>query len=85
MNIKYSRSSLKIALTSLVIFATLAASTATLHAQTPDAWPSKTITYIVPFTPGGSADVIGRTLSQKLTDVLKQSVIVENKPGAVAN
>lgn len=59
------------------------AASAPLHAQTADAWPaSKTITWVVPFTPGGSTDVIGRTLSQKLTESLKTSVIVDNKPGA---
>jgi tripartite-type tricarboxylate transporter receptor subunit TctC len=45
-------------------------------------WPSRSITYVVPFTPGGSTDVIGRTIAQKLAEVLKQAVIVENKPGA---
>lgn len=59
-----------------------ATSVSQVFAQTADVWPSKTITYVVPFTPGGSTDVIGRTISQKLTDVLKQSVIVDNKPGA---
>ena len=47
-----------------------------------DAWPSKAISYIVPFTPGGSTDVIGRTVSQKLAEVLKQPIVVDNKPGA---
>jgi tripartite-type tricarboxylate transporter receptor subunit TctC len=51
-------------------------------AQTLDVWPSKTITHVVPFTPGGSTDVIGRTISQKLSEVLQQPVIVDNKPGA---
>src|SRR5690606_6798731 len=46
-------------------------------------WPAaKPITYVVPFTVGGSTDVVGRTLAQKLGESLKQSVVVENKPGA---
>lgn len=45
-------------------------------------WPTKAITYVVPFTPGGSTDVIGRTLSQKLSDILGQPMVVDNKPGA---
>ena len=45
-------------------------------------YPSKPITYIVPFTPGGTTDVIGRTLAQGLTPVLGQPVVVDNKPGA---
>jgi tripartite-type tricarboxylate transporter receptor subunit TctC len=45
-------------------------------------WPSKPVSYIVPFTPGGSTDVIGRTLCQKLQDALGQPFVVDNKPGA---
>lgn len=46
-------------------------------------WPTaKPISYVVPFTVGGSTDVVGRMLAQKLGERLQQNVIVENKPGA---
>jgi tripartite-type tricarboxylate transporter receptor subunit TctC len=45
-------------------------------------WPTKPVTFVVPFPPGGSVDPLARLLSAKLTDALKQQFIVENKPGA---
>lgn len=48
-------------------------------------FPSKPITLVVNFPPGGAADVIGRALAQQLGDQLKQQVVVTNRPGANGN
>lgn len=45
-------------------------------------YPSRTIKIVVPYAPGGGGDVLGRLIAQKLGDQFKQTVIVENKPGA---
>ena len=50
-----------------------------------DRWPSKPITYIVPFPPGGTTDVLARILGQKLGAALGTTIVVENKPGAGGN
>lgn len=45
-------------------------------------YPEKTITIIVPFVAGGSSDITGRLVGQKLGEKLGQSVIIDNRPGA---
>ena len=47
-----------------------------------DVFPSKPIKIIVPFTPGGSPDILARAIGQKITEATGVSVIVENVPGA---
>jgi len=47
-----------------------------------DAWPSKPIKLIVPFAAGGTSDILGRLLGEKLQAALKQTVIIENRAGA---
>ena len=53
----------------------------TAHAQ-PAAWPTKPITLVVTYPPGGGADTIARLIAPKLGEALGQNVIVDNRPGA---
>lgn len=60
---------------------------ATLLAASPsygkEEWPNnQTITWIVPYPPGGSTDVLGRTIARQLDTTLGTTVVVENRPGA---
>ena len=49
------------------------------------AFPSRPITVVVPYLPGGTNDIIVRTLTPKLTEALGQAVVIENRPGAGGN
>ncbi|MBS0337037.1 MAG: tripartite tricarboxylate transporter substrate binding protein [Proteobacteria bacterium] len=49
------------------------------------AFPSRQVTIVVPYLPGGTNDIIARTLAPRLSDAFGQPVVVENKPGAGGN
>jgi tripartite-type tricarboxylate transporter receptor subunit TctC len=61
---------------------TLLASHAAFSAEPAQAFPSKPIRIIVPYSPGGTTDLLARGVGKYLSETWKQSVIVENKPGA---
>src|SRR3954463_8905057 len=63
----------------IVLFA--AALVAATHALA-QSYPTKPIRLIVPFSPGGAADLTARTLGEKMGQILGQPLVVDNKPGA---
>ncbi|AZG09419.1 tripartite tricarboxylate transporter substrate binding protein [Pigmentiphaga sp. H8] len=56
-----------------------------LAASAADTWPAKPITFVVPSSPGGGTDIYARLLAEGVGKQLKQTVVVENKPGASGN
>jgi tripartite-type tricarboxylate transporter receptor subunit TctC len=58
---------------------------ATTLAQTADNYPNRSITMVVAFPAAGTTDILARLIGQKLTEKFKQTVVIENRPGAGGN
>lgn len=68
---------------SVAALALLAVFNGTASAQQ-ETYPNRAITWVVPFTPGGLADIGARTVGKVLSDKIGQTIVIENKPGAGA-
>lgn len=75
-----SRSTLRRTLLGLAVAACLPVGVAWAQA-----YPSKPITLLVPFPPGGPTDLVARVLAKKMSEQMGQSIVIDNKPGANGN
>ena len=63
----------------------MSAALAAFGAQAQGAFPNKPIKMVIPFPAGGPTDVVGRLAATKMTEILGQQVVVENRAGAGGN
>src|SRR5262245_19559853 len=52
------------------------------NAALAQSWPARPLRLVIPFAPGGGADIAGRVIGQELNDALQQPVVIENRAGA---
>jgi tripartite-type tricarboxylate transporter receptor subunit TctC len=55
------------------------------NALAADTWPSRSIRWIVPYTPAGTTDILARIMGQRLAERLGQTIVIDNRPGAGNN
>jgi tripartite-type tricarboxylate transporter receptor subunit TctC len=66
----------------LCLISVLAAAPASVLAQPAAAWPAKPVRMVIPWPPGGGADIVGRILAEPLGQALGQQLVVENRGGS---
>jgi tripartite-type tricarboxylate transporter receptor subunit TctC len=47
------------------------------------AYPARAITLVIPFAPGGSTSIVGRVIADRMSELLGEKIMVDNRPGAV--
>jgi tripartite-type tricarboxylate transporter receptor subunit TctC len=72
---------MKLKALSLAVAALAASAFGTAHSA-PDKYPSKPVRLVVPFTPGGSTDILARLVAKQITDTFGEQCIIDNRPGA---
>src|SRR5437764_11142215 len=66
----------------IILAAALAFAAAPGVGRAADDYPTRAVTFVVPFPAGGGTDILARLLAQELAEKLKQPFVIENKPGA---
>jgi tripartite-type tricarboxylate transporter receptor subunit TctC len=65
-----------------IVMASLAVAALPAIASAQEAWPTKAITFVVTYPPGGGADLMARLVAPKMSEALGQPIVIDNKPGA---
>jgi tripartite-type tricarboxylate transporter receptor subunit TctC len=68
----------------LALGATLAVCASAAHAGA-ETYPNRTIRIVVPYAPGGGVSILGQIVAQKMSELMKEPIIIDNRPGAGGN